>query len=67
MTHTSPEPLAALEAALARQDDEMERAYASLRDLGDVQIAIPSEMLEEIDHATTPVPPPAPIQHFIRV
>jgi len=66
MTHTNPDPLAALEAVLARQDEELERAYGAIRDLGDVQLSIPSEMLDEIDAATNPIPPPALIQHFIR-
>lgn len=66
MTHAPADELAALEAELARQNEELDVTYAALRELGDVQLSIPSEMLEEIDHVTNPVPPPPPIQHYIR-
>jgi Tfp pilus assembly protein FimV len=45
-----------IQSALAQQDRELDAAYSSIAGLVDVQFAIRSELLEEIDVACTTSP-----------
>jgi hypothetical protein len=50
---------ATMEEALARQNDEFETFAKTLRGLGDVELAIPHEIVDELDAATKSMANPA--------
>lgn len=49
------------EAELARQDAQFDAFAQALTSLGDVQLGVPHEVLEELDAATKPMNLAAPI------
>jgi hypothetical protein len=53
--------LAALRAALEGQDEEFRAFERCLTALGDGELAVPCEMLEDFDAVTTACNPPLPV------
>lgn len=48
------EQLKAIEAELARQDEEWNQIHATLMSLGDVKLAVPQTFLDEIEELARP-------------
>lgn len=49
------------EAELARQDAQFEAFAQTLTSLGDVELAVPHQILEDLDAATKPINLAAPL------
>ena len=62
MSQSPADELAALEAELARQNEQLEQTFDAMRALGDVELGISPSMLDAIDDA---VRCPTPIDNTI--
>jgi hypothetical protein len=60
------EQLEAMKRELEAQDEAWQRAKETLARLGDVRIAVPRELLEEIDAVTTVTQPATPFVVGVR-
>lgn len=53
--------LAAIHAEIQRQDAQFDAFEKTLKELGDAMLAVPTEILEDLDATATPFNPVTPV------